>query len=55
MFRLLIVCSVIVVLGAIFAPSFRVALAWVLAFLSLLLLGDLVRGSFAKRRRQSST
>jgi hypothetical protein len=54
LFRLLVFAVVVVVLGAVFAPSFRVALAWVLAFLSLLMLGDLLRGSFAQQRRSSS-
>ena len=55
MFRLLILCMVVVVIGAIVAPSFRVALGWVLAFLSLLLLGDLILSSVARRRRKRGT
>jgi hypothetical protein len=51
MFRLLVLCVVVVALGVAFAPNFRVALSWVLAFLSLLMLGDLVVSSLAKRRR----
>ena len=54
MLRLLVLCALVVALGAVFAPSFRVALSWVLAFLSLLMLGDLVLSSLAKRRRHGA-
>jgi hypothetical protein len=54
MFRLLVLCVVIVLLGAVLAPSFRLALAWVLALLSLLMLGALARSAFSKRRGHRS-
>ena len=54
MIRLLILCLIVVALGAALAPSLRVALAWALAFLTLLMLGDLIRSSFAKHRAEST-
>jgi len=51
MIRFLALLLVVLALGAVFAPGFREALGWVLAFLSLLMLGSLVRNSFAKLRQ----
>lgn len=50
MTRFLLVLLLVLALGALFAPGFREVVAWILAFLSLLMLGDLIRGSLAKRR-----
>jgi hydrogenase/urease accessory protein HupE len=48
MLRFLVVIAVAVALTAVVAPSVREVLAWALAFVSALLLGDLLRSSVAK-------
>ena len=55
MFRLLALVLLVVAIGAVVAPGLREGLGWVLAFLSLLMLGDLARSSFTKRRRQGAS
>jgi predicted Na+-dependent transporter len=54
MIKFLALVVVALALAAVIAPDLREPLAWVLAFFSLLMLGDLVRSSFAKFRRRSS-
>ena len=55
MLRLIALVLLVLAIGAFVAPGLREALGWVLAFLSLLMLGDLARSSFSKRRRQGAT
>jgi hypothetical protein len=45
MLRSLVLVAAILVLGIAFAPRFEHVAAWVLAFLILLLLGDLIRSA----------
>ena len=55
MLRFLALSILILAVAVLLAPSIIPAVSWVLAFLSLLMLGDLVRGEvrkhFGKRRR----
>ena len=55
MIKFLALILVLLVVGAVFTSGGREALGWLLAFLSLLMLGDLVRSLFSKRRRARST
>lgn len=50
MIRFLLLLLVGVALAVALVPDLRRPLGWVLAFLSLLMLGDLIRGSFARHR-----
>lgn len=52
MLRFLVLIVLALVVMALFIPGMRETLAWVLAFLSALMLGDLLRGSFVGRRRR---
>jgi hypothetical protein len=54
MIRFLALVLAALTLGAVIAPDLRQPMAWVLAFFSLLMLGDLIRSAFAKLRRRSS-
>ena len=54
MLKFLALLLVALALGAIFVPVLREALAWALAFLSLLMLGDLVRSSVSKFHQAGS-
>ena len=48
MFRFLIFAILIVAVAVVLAPRIIPAVSWVLAFLSLLMLADLVRGEIRK-------
>lgn len=50
MIRALATIVVVLLPLAAFIPDVRTAVAWVLAFFSLLMLGDLIRSSVAKSR-----
>jgi hypothetical protein len=50
MLRFLLLLIVIVTLGIVFAPQIARALSWVLAFLILLMLGDLLLSGIRKLR-----
>ena len=54
MIRLVALLLLVLFVGALAVPALRESLAWVLAFLSLLMLGDLARSSFTKARRDGS-
>lgn len=53
MIRFLALTALVLAFGALVAPGFREVLAWVLAFASALLLGDLIRSSLARWRHRS--
>jgi hypothetical protein len=50
MFRLLLLGAVLILLAVVLFPYFEVALAWVLAFFILLMLGDLLLGPVLRGR-----
>ena len=52
MIRFLALSVAALLLLAVLVPNVRTIVAWVLAFLSLLMLGDLVRSSLTKLRRR---
>ena len=53
MFRFLLLALVVVLLAAAVAPAVVPVLTWILAFLSLLMLGDLVLSAFRRHRRRT--
>ncbi|MBC7771213.1 MAG: hypothetical protein H7210_01830 [Pyrinomonadaceae bacterium] len=55
MIRFLALILFVLIVGAIVAPGLRQPVSWLLAFLSLLMLADLVRSSFAKHHRDRSS
>lgn len=54
MIKFLLLLMVALTLGAIVAPGVREAVAWVLAGLILVMLGDLILSAIAKLRRSES-
>ena len=54
MLKLLALTALVIALGVALAPTIIPLLSWVLAFLSLLMLGDLLRSALRKQRGRDS-
>ena len=54
MLKLFGLTALVIALGVVLAPSVIPLLSWVLAFLSLLMLGDLLRSALRKHRGRDS-
>jgi hypothetical protein len=54
MLKLFALTALVIALGVTLAPTIIPLLSWVLAFLSLLMLGDLLRSALRKQRGRDS-